>query len=153
MKTVFQIINTAGFVVFGYFASLQLDDANPEVYYHASSLDAYLWLAFYILIAAVFLFALFGGARWWMVWVGAGFCAVQLVMTWPGFVENVGMGKEFTLMGSQMSPSRPRVELSREFLGALMALVGTGLVGWQLWRKPVAGDGDAGDAQGMGGAR
>lgn len=128
MKTFYQIINWLGLLLFGYFASLQINDANPLVYYHASNLDAYLWLAFYVVLAVVFLLAVVGRIRQWMPVAVAVFCVIQLAMTAPGFIENLSSGGDFTLMGSQMSPEKPRVELSREFLGALIGLVGMVLV-------------------------
>ncbi len=134
MKGISQIISALGVVVFGYFAWLQLDDANPQMYHQASAVDAFLWLAFYLSLAIVCALALAGWTRPWMPLLVAGFCLIQLAITTAGVIDNVSQGGGFTLAGSQMAPDRPRVELSREFFGALAGLAGMGMVWWQVRR-------------------
>ncbi len=135
MKAFSPITNIAGLLVFGYFAYLQVNDADPEVYHRASGWDAYLWLLFYGLVALVFLLALAGSVPRGLLFAVAAFCVIQLVVTTPGMIDNLTHGDGFTITGAQMAPERPRVELSREFLGALIGFLGMGLVWWRGRRR------------------
>jgi hypothetical protein len=60
-----------------------------------------------------------------------------MVRTGPGLYENFFGEKEFTMTQASMSAKDPRVELSREFFGAVIALGGVGFLAWQN-RRPSA---------------
>lgn len=115
-----------GFLLFGFFASLQLNDLDPEIYYHPSHLDATLWFLFYLLIAVLFIIGIFKKLPNWLFIIAAIFCLVEMVRTGPGLYENLFGEEEFNMTQVSMSAEDPRVELSREFFGAVIALVGVG---------------------------
>ena len=138
MNSVFAVVNWIGLVLFSYFAYLQINDANPAIYHRASQLDAYLWMAFYILVAAVFLLAMLGRFPLLPLAIATVFCIVELALTIPGFIENISNPDTFTITGAQMAPDAPKVELSREFLGSLIALAGMAIVWWQRGRSKAA---------------
>lgn len=117
--------------MFGLFAWLQRNDLDPAVYDHPSVLDAALWLAFYLLIALLFVGSLFRRIPGWLLLLAALACLVELAMTGPGLYENVFGQRTFTMTQASMSADDPRVELSREFFGALIALAGVGVLWWQ----------------------
>lgn len=124
-------INFLCAAVFAVFAWFQLNDIDPEIYYHPSELDAVLWFAFYLLIAILFLVAAFRPVPRWILILGAIACIVEMGRTGPGLYENLFGEREFTMTQVQMSAEDPRVELSREFFGALIALAGVGFLFFQ----------------------
>jgi len=129
-----KILNVAGFLLFALAAWLQRNDIDPEVYYHPSSLDAALWLLFYALIAGLFLVILFKPFPRWLLLVAGLACLIELGRTAPGLWENLFGERSFTMMQQSMSGDDPRVELSREFFGALLALAAVGLLWWERGR-------------------
>jgi hypothetical protein len=110
-------------LLFATFSWVQYNDIDPEIYDRPSVLDAAGWLAFYALVAFLFGWALFRSVPKWLLSVAVVVCVVQLGRTAPGMWENLTGEAPFTLTQSGMSSSDPRVELSREFLGAIIALV------------------------------
>ena len=50
-------------------------------------------------------------------------CLAEMATTGPGLWENVVGDKAFTMTQASMSAEDPRVELSREFFGAVIALL------------------------------
>ncbi len=56
---------------------------------------------------------------------------VFMGLSGPGLWENFSGEKDFTMTQTSMSAEDPRVELSREFFGALIALVATAFLWWQ----------------------
>ena len=128
----FRIFNGFAVVLFAAFAFFQYNDIDPAVYHQASSVDAALWLGFYALIAILFALSLFRrAAPVWMLLVGALACLVEMGRTGWGLWINIFGKEEFTMMQVSMSATDPRVELSREFFGALIALGGVILLWWQ----------------------
>ena len=111
-------------ILFAAFAWLQRNDIDETIYHNASSLDAALWFAFYLLIAVLILVAIFRSIPRWLLIVSILACIVEMVTTGPGLVENLFGEKEFTMTQVSMSAEDPRVELSREFFGAVIALAG-----------------------------
>lgn len=109
-------------LLFVTFAWLQRNDIDPAVYYKPSSLDAALWLAFYSLIAVLFVTAIFKRIPRWMLILSMLFCLVEMVITGPGLFENLFGEQDFSMAQVSMSAEDPRVELSREFFGAVIAL-------------------------------
>lgn len=131
-RPLLKILNVAGFALFAVFAYFQHNDIDPAIYYHPSMLDAWLWLAFYALVAFLFLGLVMGKRppRWLLV-VAALWCLVEMVRTGPGVYANLFKSEEFTMTGEKMSAARPEVELTREFFGSLIALAGVGFLAWQ----------------------
>lgn len=127
----FRMFNVAACLLFAVFAWVQSNDIDPEIYYHPSSLDAALWLLFYALIAVLFAVALFRRVPVWILVVAALACAAEMIRTGPGLWENVFGERPFTMTDRSMSADDPRVELSREFFGALIALAGVAMLWWE----------------------
>ena len=116
-------------LLFGTFAWVQYNDIDPEIYDRPSVIDAATWLIFYAFIALLFAVTLFRVVPKWLLVVAVVCCLIQLGRTAPGMWENLTGDAPFTLTQSSMSSGDPRVELSREFLGALLALGGVVALG------------------------
>ncbi len=125
------LVNSALAILFGLFAWLQRNDIDPVIYYHPSVIDATLWFLFYLLIAVLFAVILFRPLPRWILILAALACLVEMVRTGPGLYDNLFGGESFTMTQTSMSAEEPRVELSREFFGAVIALAGVGLLAWQ----------------------
>ncbi len=135
VKTPLAILNFALAAIFVLFAWMQRNDIDPAIYDRPSVIDAALWLAFYLLIAVLFLIVTFRRVPRWLLLIAAIACLIEMVRTGPGLYENVVGEKEFTMTQVSMSAEDPRVELSREFFGAVIALAGVGLIAWQNRRQ------------------
>lgn len=133
MKTspILTAINIVLALLFGGFAWLQRNDIDPAIYNNPSSLDATLWFLFYSLIAVLFLVAIFRGIPGWLLITAMILCLIEMIVTGPGLVENLFGEKDFTMTQVSMSSEDPRVELSREFFGAVIALAGVVVLFWQ----------------------
>lgn len=144
----------AGFLVFGVFASLQVNDVDPAIYYNPSVVKAAAWLFFYGLLSFSFLLALFRRVPPALPIVVAAAGIVQMLLTGPGLWENLFGGDRFTMMQASMSAEDPRVEMTREFFGALLAfLAALGLL--RSGRRPLAAPASetGGDATGESGGQ
>ncbi len=118
------IVNILGLLICAFFAYLQWNDVDPEVYHKPSRFDAIAWLVFYAFVGALFAIALTGKpVSKWLLAIGFAACLVQMGRTVPGFFENFG-SDDFSMGQESMTASDPRVELTREFFGAAIALVG-----------------------------
>lgn len=127
-----RIFNGLAVALFAAFAFFQYNDIDPTVYHRASSLDAALWMGFYALISLLFALALLKRrAPNWLLLLGSLACLVEMALTGWGLWINLFGQEEFTMMQVSMSSDDPRVELSREFFGALIALAGVTLLWWQ----------------------
>ena len=127
-----QILNSLAVALFGAFAFFQYNDIDPAVYHQASTLDAALWLGFYALVSVLFALTLLRrSASNWLLLLGAVACLVKMGQTGWGLWINIFGQDEFTMMQVSMSSADPRVELSREFFGALIALAGVAALWWQ----------------------
>lgn len=135
VKPAFLVVNLALSGLFGVFAWMQRNDLDPAVYDHPSAIDAALWLAFYLLVALLFVAVSFRRVPGWLLALAAVACLAEMARTGPGLFENVFGEKEFTMTQASMSASDPRVELSREFFGAVIALAGVGAIAWQNRRR------------------
>ena len=128
----FRIFNGISVLLFAAFAFFQYNDIDPIVYHRASSLDAALWLGFYALIAILFALSLFQkAAPRWLLLAGALACLVEMGRTGWGLWINLFGEEDFTVVQIKMTAEDPRVELTREFFGALIALVGVGVLWWE----------------------
>jgi hypothetical protein len=129
-----RIANLAGVLLFATFAWFQRNDIDPEIYYHPSQIDAVLWLLFYALVATACLVAFFRPAPFWLLAICALGALIFMGLSGPGLWENFFGEKDFTMTQTSMSAEDPRVELSREFFGALIALTATAFL-WRQQRK------------------
>ena len=128
----FRIFNGIAVLLFAAFAFFQYNDIDPTVYHRASSLDAALWLGFYALIAILFALSLFQkAAPRWLLLTGGLACLVEMGRTGWGLWINLFGEKDFTMMQYSMSAEDPRVEVTREFFGALLALTAVALLWWE----------------------
>lgn len=126
-----KILNVFGILLFAYFAWVQGNDIDPEIYYHPSVIDAALWLVFYGLIAVLFGVVLFRPFPKWLLIIAALACLIEAIRTAPGLWENLLGDQPFTMVGRSMSGDDPRVELTREFFGSLIALGAVVLLWWE----------------------
>ena len=131
LRPVTVVVHALLAAMFFLFAWLQQNDLDPAIYDKPSALDAALWLAFYAVIGALFVVSLFRRIPVWLLLLAAVACIAEMAATGPGLYENVFGGKDFTMTQASMSSEDPRVELTREFFGALIALAGVAV----LWRR------------------
>ncbi len=124
--------------LFACFAWYQHNDIDPAIYDRPSALDAGLWLLFYAGIALAFLLVIWRPVPRWLLILGLVACLIEMGRSGPGLYENIFGDREFTITQTSMSAEDPRVELTREFGGALMALIGVGLIALQSRRKEVS---------------
>ena len=122
-------------ILFAISAWLQRNDIDPQVYYQPSSIDAALWFGFYLLIAILFVVAIFRAIPKWLLIIAAIACLVEMGLTAPGLIENLFGENTFNMTQVSMSAEDPRVELSREFFGAFLALIGVAGLFLQQRRK------------------
>ncbi len=126
---------TIGFAIaallFFVFAGFQVNDLDPEVYYKPSHLDATLWFGFYLLIGILFIIAIWKKIPTWLLVLAVIACLVEMITTGPGLWQNVFGDKAFDIGKAGMSAQDPRIELSREFFGAVIALAGV-IVLWRV---------------------
>jgi hypothetical protein len=130
----FRILNLISMALFALFSWVQWNDVDPAVYDRPSILDAVLWGLFYALIAVLFALMIFRPAPRWLLIVTAVFCLIEMGRTAPGVWNNLAGDEEFTMTQASMSAEDPRVELTREFFGAVIALVGVGFLAWECRR-------------------
>lgn len=124
MKNLITKLNIACALLFGVFSWLQREDDNPAIYVEASRYDAVSWILFYGLIAILFVLAIWKVRPLVVTFLITVFALYQMITTGPALLENMFGEQPFTITGESMSPTDPRVELSREFFGALIGLIG-----------------------------
>lgn len=134
----FIITRSIAAFLFAVFAWFQRNDIDPEIYHNPSSLDAALWLVFYGLIAVLFIVSIFRRIPKWILIVAAIACFVEMATTGPGLIQNLLGDEDFTMTQTSMSAEDPRVELTREFFGAVIALVGVAALWFGQRRKKTA---------------
>jgi glucan phosphoethanolaminetransferase (alkaline phosphatase superfamily) len=140
VKTPLLVLNFLLAAIFAMFAWMQRNDIDPAIYDHPSVIDAALWLVFYLAIGVLFVVVGFRVIPRWLLVIAAVACLVEMVRTGPGLYENVFGEKDFTMTQMSMSAEDPRVELSREFFGAVIALAGVSLIAWENRRSSVTRD-------------
>lgn len=117
--------------MFALFAALQVNDIDRSIYHEPSVIDAASWFGFYLVIAYLFVASLRGRVPKWLLALAALACLLEMATTGPGLYENVFGDRAFTMTQESMSAEDPRVELTREFFGAVIALAGVTI----LWRR------------------
>ncbi|MFT5465861.1 MAG: hypothetical protein ACI8UO_000957 [Verrucomicrobiales bacterium] len=125
---VFTVLNLIFVPLFAVFSWFQINDTDKAIYENASLFDAWSWVVFYGLIAVSFGLAVAKIRPWPLYLLMIGFCVYELIDTGPGLYRNLFGDEEFTMMQNSMSAEDPRVELSREFFGAVIALVAIGFL-------------------------
>ena len=131
-STGIKIVNGFAAALFFVFAALQINDyLDSEIYHNPSKLDAALWFLFYLFIGVLALVVIFRKIPLWILILAALACLIEMAMTGPGLYQNLTGDKPFTMTQASMTADDPRVELSREFFGALIALAGVAWIGWQ----------------------
>ena len=119
-----RIINFIGALLFFLFAWFQRNDIDPAVYYKPSTLDSALWFVFYLAIGVILIVVNWKKIPMWLFIIGVLACLVEMVVTGPGLYQNLFGDESFNMTQTSMTSEDPRVELSREFFGAVIALVG-----------------------------
>ena len=119
-----RIVTIVAALLFFVFAWFQRNDVDPQIYHNPSSLDAALWLLFYLMIGVFLLVALWRKIPAWLVILSVLACLVEMILTGPGLYQNVFGEQSFNMTQTSMTAEDPRVELSREFFGAVIALIG-----------------------------
>jgi len=122
--------------LFGVFAWFQRNDIDPAIYskpsFNNPTVDSALWFIFYLIIAIGFVMVSFRKLPKWYFIAAIVACFLEFVMTGPGLWANLFSEESFNMTQTSMSAADPRVELSREFFGALLALCA---VFFQLWQS------------------
>jgi hypothetical protein len=133
-----KLLNYALALIFIIFAWFQRNDIDPEIYTNPSSLDAALWLLFYLIIGIAFVLVCFRKLPKWYFVLAVVACLIEMAMSGPGLWDNLFGEDKFNMTQTSMSAEDPRVELSREFFGALIALAAVVFQLWQSKRKSSA---------------
>ncbi len=135
-KSKFLAINTLLATLFAIFAWFQRNDIDPTIYsqpsFNNATVDSALWLIFYLIIAIGFVVVSFRKLPTWYFLVAIAACFFEMITTGPGLWSNLFSEESFNMAQTSMSAEDPRVELTREFFGALLALLA---VCFQLWQS------------------
>ena len=134
-----KIFNYALAALFFLFAFFQKNDVDPGIYHNPSSLDAALWLLFYAIIGVGFIVLNFRRLPLWFFTLAIIACLIEMSLSGPGLWDNLFGEKPFTMADGSMSAADPRVELTREFFGAVIALIAVLFQFWQVRKR--RGDG------------
>lgn len=131
-----RLINFILSAVFLVFAWFQRNDIDPEIYSQPSfnnpTLDSALWFLFYLIIAVGFIVVSFRRLPLWYLIVAIVACLFEMSMSGPGLWDNLFGNEAFNMTQTSMSAKDPRVELTREFFGALLAFLA---VIFQIWQS------------------
>lgn len=143
MKFPFIPVNVILAALFFVFAWFQRNDIDPAIYSNPSfgdpTLDSFLWFLFYAVIGLAFLVLLKKPLPTWYFLLAVIACLAEMVSSGPGLWENLTGEKPFTMTGASMSGTDPRVELTREFFGAVIALAGVLFQFWETIKLKAAG--------------
>ncbi|MFT5904561.1 MAG: hypothetical protein ACI9E1_000145 [Cryomorphaceae bacterium] len=123
----FLAVNTLLAALFAAFAWFQRNDIDPTIYSQPSfnnpTVDSALWFIFYLIIAIGFVVISFRKLPTWYFVVAIVACFFEMITTGPGLWSNLFSEESFNMTQTSMSAEDPRVELTREFFGAFLALV------------------------------
>lgn len=138
MKFLLALSNILLAGIFFLFAWFQRDETDLKIYsdpaFGNPALDSALWLLFYAMIGGAFLFLLKKRLPLWYFIVAFLACLAGMYSSGPGLWDNLFGDQSFTMTQVSMSSDDARVELTREFFGAVIALVGVGYQFWQTRR-------------------
>ena len=134
-STAMKILNYALAALFIFFSYVQRNDIYPKIYYHPSSIDAALWLLFYGIVAIAFIVINFKKLPVWYFALAVLACFAEMYSSCPGLWENLFGDKPFTMTQVSMSADDPRVELTREFFGAVITFAAVLFQFWQNKRR------------------
>ena len=109
-------------LIFGAFAVVQYNDPDP-----------WLWVSWYLLIAAINMFAFFGKFNQALLLVLLLLCLVGLVYYFPSVIDWMG-DSEVEVM-SEMSSEKKYIEEFREFGGVVISMLGLGFCWWRSSKK------------------
>ncbi len=104
--------------LFIFFAALQYNDPDPLV-----------WIAIYGLVALVCLRAAFERHSILLILAALAICAVELVATFPGFMEWINLG--MPNIAETMQAEKPYIEAAREMLGLALCFA---VLGYQYFQ-------------------
>lgn len=102
--------HTVAFALLAWTTLVQLNDPDP-----------FFWVGLYGLCAVVPALAFFGRHYTLLNWACIAYCGVALAISISGAVEYLQHASEESLV-QDMSPDKPYIEITREFLGTLIAL-------------------------------
>jgi len=112
MKTIAMNATHALFaIVLLVFAFVQFNDPDPFV-----------WVTFYTICALVPLSLMVNRYHHYLLWIAAGLCLLHLGIAAPGIYDYLMHHLNQSII-QDMSPDRPYIEESREFLGTVIALL------------------------------
>lgn len=128
MKFLYPVINVILAILFFFFAWFQRNDIDPKIYsapsFNNPTLDSFLWFLFYAAIGLAFLIGIKKRLPLWYFVVAFIACFAEMAASGPGLWENIFGDEPATMAQESMSAEDPRVELTREFFGAVIALAG-----------------------------
>jgi hypothetical protein len=105
-------------VVFALFAAVQYNDPDPLR-----------WILLYGLVAVHFVLAALGKLNLMAVWLTLAAAAIWAATLLPDFINWIRMGEPSIV--ESMKAEEPWIELTREFLGLVVAALGCGFLLWK----------------------
>ena len=105
-------------VVFALFAALQYNDPDPIQ-----------WILLYGGVAVHFAMAALGKMNRTAVWLWLAASAIWAATLFPDFMDWIRMGEPSIV--ESMKAEQPWIELTREFLGLVVAALGCGFLLWK----------------------
>ncbi len=105
-----RLINLLLGLLFIAFAAVQYNDPDP-----------WGWMAIYLLVAYVCIFAAFGKYHRYALWAILAVTTVWMLLWLPGFLEWIKMGSPD--IAGEMKAATPYIENTREFLGLFICWV------------------------------
>jgi hypothetical protein len=80
------------------------------------------WMLLYFLSAILCVLHVFGRAKTALLYLTAGMAVCEMAITAGGLLDWLRLGTE-NVLTTQMSATKPYIELTREFLGAVISLI------------------------------
>ena len=114
-QTMKKTISIIVFIVFILFAAVQYNDP-----------DALRWIAIYGYVSLAALGAYFGRVPRWAIYAGMLVCLIWMGTLFKDFIHWIQMGMPSIV--DEMHTTKPHIELVREFLGLLLAMIGLWVV-------------------------
>ena len=138
-STAMKFLNYALAALFFVFAWFQRNDIDPKIYsspsFNNPTLDSLLWFLFYAIVGIAFIVINFKKLPLWYFALAALACVAEMSTTAPGVWENFFGDQPATMAQESMSAADPRVELIREFFGAVITLTAVIFQFWQTKKR------------------